>query len=212
MQLERLAPRKPQDSGTPRKGFGVPPVGGFSIRIRVAHPAPGQSDGTVWAVRSDGLETVCTVEPARRRGVRRTMLLLLLALSLVGQGEKFYVDPRFRTPSATLNTYWEALSRQDLSTVNDCYADPGSLQPFPGMLWFLPPVDEIDLTSMRLVGAEAGHLIAMYEVQFRPTGIPDVHSFVTTTELRRVGWEWHVIPNDEAGLPAWQPYPRAVDI
>jgi hypothetical protein len=176
----------------------------------VAHSAAGLDAASTWVVRSG--DSAFTVERVRRPGARRMVLLLLLAMSLMGQGERFQIDPRFRTPSATLHTYWEALRRQDLTTVNDCLTDPGLLRPFPGMLWFLPPVDEIQLKSMRLVGAEAGRMIAVYEVQFLPSGTEDLQTFVTTTELRRVGQEWRVVPAEGDELPAWQPFPRAVDI
>jgi hypothetical protein len=211
VQLDRVPPRAGADSGTIHPGTGVAPAGGFSIRIRAARAFAGRGSVLTWTLRDDG-DGVLVAEPVRRGGANRVVLLLLFALSLVGQGERFQVDPRFRTPSETLRTYWGALGRQDLTVVNDCLADPGSLRPFPGMLWFLPPVDEIDLVSMRLVGAEAGRLIAVYEVRFRPQGTRDTHSFVTTTELCRIGQEWHVVPAEDEDLPEWQPYPRPVDI
>lgn len=144
---------------------------------------------------------------------RAVGLLVLASLSLLGEGERQRVDPRFKTPTATIYTYWRALRRNDVQTVQECFAEPGSSLPFPGMLWFLPPVDDMDLQSMRLVGAEAGHLTAMYEVQFKPAGSPLVESFVVSTELQRVGHEWRIVrPSGDPALPTWQPYRGAVDI
>ncbi len=144
----------------------------------------------------------------------RTLALFALALvSLVGQGERFQIDSRFRSPGATLQTYWRALRYGDVQTVEQCFTDAGSSLPFPGMLWFLPPVDEIKLYSVRLVGAEAGHLVAVYEVRFRPAGSTDIESCIITTELRQVSHEWRIVPpSDDGSMPAWQPYRRSVDI
>jgi hypothetical protein len=137
----------------------------------------------------------------------------LASVSLLGQGERFRVDARFRTPSATLRTYWRALRYNDVQTVQECFIEPRAARPFPGMLWFLPPVDDMDLRSMQLVGAEAGHLVAVYEVQYRPAGSSELQSCTLKTELRRVGQEWRIVPTPgEAAMPTWQLYRRTVDI
>jgi hypothetical protein len=144
---------------------------------------------------------------------RAIVLLLLASLSLLGEGERFRIDPRFKTPSATIFTYWRALRFNDVQTVQECFSEPSASLPFPGMLWFLPPVDDMNLNSMRLVSAESGHLIAMYEVQFKPAGTELIQSFLVSTELQRVGHEWRIVPpSGDSGLPTWQTYRGAVDI
>lgn len=117
------------------------------------------------------------------------------------------------TPSSTLHSYWESLQRGDVESVAECFDDPGDVLPFPGMLWFLPPVDSIELRGLEVVEAERGRMVTAYEVRFRPTGYPEEQSFVTTTELVRVGHEWRILaPSGEASMPSWKPYPRTVDI
>jgi hypothetical protein len=139
--------------------------------------------------------------------------LLALCFGILGQGERFEVDSRFMTPSSTLNTYWESLERGDVEAVAECFDDPYEALPFPGMLWFLPPVDSIELRGMEVVEAERGRMVTAYEVRFQPTGYPEEQAFVTTTELVRVGQEWKIVaPTGEASMPTWKPYPRAVDI
>jgi len=152
--------------------------------------------------------------PQRRSlGIRAALGLLVASLALMGQGERFEVDARFLTPSATLHTYWSSLEHGDIESVAQCFADPGASLPFPGMLWFLPPVDSIELRGLEVVEAERGRMVAAYEVRFRPTGYPEEQSFVTTTELVRAGHEWRILaPTGEASMPTWKPYPRAVDI
>src|SRR5436309_4503554 len=43
----------------------------------------------------------------RRVATRLWVVLALACLGLLGQGERFHVDARFRSPKATLLTYWE---------------------------------------------------------------------------------------------------------
>jgi hypothetical protein len=173
--------------------------------------ADPESGGETPVAMDSGVCGDCAARPRIRW--RAVVFLLLASLSLLGEGERLRIDPRFRTPSATIYTYWGALRRNDVQTVQECFTEPDASQPFPGMLWFLPPVDDMDLHSMRLVSAEAGHLVAMYEVQFKPSGSDLLQSFVVLTELRRVGFEWRIVPptGDEA-LPTWRPYRSAVDI
>jgi hypothetical protein len=154
------------------------------------------------------------VEVARHPVAARGLLgLAVVCLALLGQGERFEVDARFMTPSATLHCYWESLQRGDVESVAECFDDPGEALPFPGMLWFLPPVDSIELRGLEVVEAERGRMVTAYEVRFQPTGYPEEQSFVTTTELVRVGHEWRILaPTGEASMPSWKPYPRAVDI
>jgi len=146
----------------------------------------------------------------RARGL---LALLVLCVVVLGQGERFEVDARFLTPSSTLHTYWESLEHGDVETVAECFEDPGDVLPFPGMLWFLPPLDSIELRGLEVVEAERGRMVTAYEVRFRPTGYPEEQSFLTTTELVRCGHEWRILaPTGEASMPTWKPYPRAVDI
>ena len=174
------------------------------------------------SARSDALEAaardperVLHTPPGtiRRAGWRAFAMLILVCASVLGQGERYDVDPRFVSPGATLTTYWEALKANDIQTVADCFVDAESALPFPGMLWFLPPVDELDIRSVHLESAERGHLVAVYEVRFRPKGSTETQQFHTSTELRRIRQQWRIVPQSgEAGMPAWRPYPRRVDI
>jgi hypothetical protein len=45
------------------------------------------------------------VEAGARLSWRGAWLIALGALSLIGQGERYHVDQRFATPSATIATY-----------------------------------------------------------------------------------------------------------
>jgi hypothetical protein len=131
---------------------------------------------------------------------------------LLGQGERCVVDPRFRTPSATLVTYWSALRDGDSRTVYETVVQGAEGQPFPGMLWFLPPTREVRLTSFRSLPVTAGRLYVTYEVRFRPIGALEEQRFQTGHELIRRHGEWHIVRGLGADcLPQWRSYPRAVD-
>lgn len=191
-------------------------------------PIPGTlepSDGVPAATGSEAVAPADVVAPAvpavteqpvvarrRPRGLR-WLLLALACATLVGQGERFDVDARFRSPGTALETYWRAVRSNDLQTVAECFTEPQASLPFPGMLWFLPPVDHLELRSVRMASATAGDVVVVYEVRFTPVGAADDQVFATSTELRRVGHEWRIVPpSGQAGMPEWKPYPRPVDI
>lgn len=150
--------------------------------------------------------------PARltRRGV---LWVVLGALSLFGQGERFRVDPRLATPSATIASYWMALRSDDAGGAAECLVDARDQTPFPGMLWFLPPTSELRLDQFRLVQVASGRVMVSYRVCYRPVGTHLEQSFVTGSELVRAHGEWRIArPLGEASMPDWRPIPHTVDI
>ena len=146
-------------------------------------------------------------------GWRGTLALAVLSLSLLGQGERARVDPRFISPSATLTTYWSALRGGDANEAWECMVEGRHDLPRPGMLWFLPPTDELTLEEFRSLPVTGGRVLVSYEVRYRPAGIDEVRSFRTADELVRMRGEWRIArPIGEASMPDWQPTPRPVDI
>jgi hypothetical protein len=132
---------------------------------------------------------------------------------LLGQGERCQVDPRFSTPSTTLATYWSALRDGDSQTVAECMAEGSEGQPFPGMLWFMPPTREVRLESFRSLPVTAGRLYVTYQVRFRPIGALEEETFPSGHELVRVHGGWRIARGlGPACLPEWRSIPRAVDI
>jgi hypothetical protein len=154
------------------------------------------------------------VAPAPRRASRGAWALVLIAgLSLLGQGERHRVDPRYRAPSTTLLTFWEAMREGDADAACDCFVDGPHNLPLPGALWFLPPTDDLWLTAFRSLPVTAGRVMVTYEVHFRPLGSNEERQFKTGTELVREQGEWHIAqPLGEASMPTWKPEPTPVDI
>jgi hypothetical protein len=211
VQLDRLPPRRSgADPGTPSPVSGVPEDDAFGRdepellpRLDPAgHPASavGESDRPAESIELPG---------GHASRFRAWGLLLLACVSLLGQGERLRQDPRFRSPGAALETYWEALRANDVTTVAECFTEPEAAQPFPGMLWFLPPVDSLRVAEVRVVSATSGEIVAAYEVRFTPAGSARAQHFFTTSDLRRVGREWRIVPSpDGLSLPEWKPFPR----
>jgi hypothetical protein len=132
---------------------------------------------------------------------------------LLGQGERCLVDARFSSPSATLATYWSALRDGDAGTAGECVLEGTEGQPFPGMLWFMPPTREVRLQAFRSLPVTAGRLYVSYEVRFRPLGAIEEQSFQTGHELVRLHGGWRIARGlGTASLPQWRSIPRAVDI
>jgi hypothetical protein len=123
------------------------------------------------------------------------------------------VDARFSTPSATLATYWSALRDGDAVTAGECVLEDAEGQPFPGMLWFMPPTREVRLEEFRSLPIAAGRLYVSYEVRFRPLGAIEEQSFQTGHELVWLHGGWRIARGlGTASLPQWRSIPRAVDI
>ena len=122
---------------------------------------------------------VATPPRSRRSEWRRAALILVAALSLLGQGERFRVDPRFRSPSTTLLAYWEALRQGDGDSAYECFVEGRHDLPVPGALWFLPPTDDLWLTGFRSLPVTAGRVMVTYEVHYRPRRVGEERMFKT---------------------------------
>jgi hypothetical protein len=169
----------------------------------VAHPGGVVDAGTT---KSSVLDT-------RRAGLRAWAFLLVACVSLLGQGERFRVDLRLRTPERALATYWEALQDNDPEAVADCVLGGTADLPFPGMLWFLPPTRACRIDSLRILPLETDRVVAAYEVRFRPIGSRQVRMMPVTTELVRIDGEWRVLrPLGEEGLLRGRVAPQRFDI
>jgi hypothetical protein len=145
--------------------------------------------------------------------LRLWLVLALGAFSLLGQGERCRVDPRFISPSATLATFWEALRVGDADAVWECFVEGRHDLPVPGQLWFLPPTDRITLAEFRSLPVTAGRVMVTYEVHYVPRGLGEEHSFRTGDELVRMRGQWRITrPLGQASMPDWEPTPRPVDI
>jgi hypothetical protein len=141
------------------------------------------------------------------------LVVAFASLTLLGQGERAIVDPRFLSPSATLTTYWSSLRAGDACGAWECLVEGRHDLPRPGMLWFLPPTDELTLQEFRSLPITGGRILVSYEVRYRPAGSDELHSFRTADEMVRMRGEWRIArPIGEASMPDWQPTPRTVDI
>jgi len=189
--------------------FAIP--GPDPTQVPGTAPTPagvGQAERPAWgddAPRSAGAAGAW----AAWRGV---LTVALVSLSLLGQGERSRVDPRFASPSATLRTYWAALRAGDANEAWECLVEGRHQLPRPGMLWFLPPTDELTLDAFRSLPVTGGRILVSYEVRYRPAGGDELRSFRSADELVRMRGEWRIArPVGEASMPEWQPAPRRVD-
>lgn len=190
MRLDLLATRPPRAEiyGTP----GVPPG--------VAGAELASSDSE---------------DRSRRRGAgfRSWLFVAVTCLSLLGQGERFRLDERFRSPSATLVSYWTALQAGDTDGAYECFIEGRNDLPMPGALWFLPPTDDLWLEGFRSLPVTAGRVLVSYEVHYRARGDREERQFRTGNELVRVRGEWRIAgPLGEASMPQWHSTPAPVDI
>jgi hypothetical protein len=203
LQLDRIPPR----SDIPDENPGTLPASDGVEPIESAVEDDAHADALAQ------IEAAVHIEPRRRPKFRDWMALSMVCGSLLGQGEVCRVDERFTTPSATIVTYWQALRDGNLDEVTDCFADPALAEPRPGMVWFLPPTDELEVHAVRYAPGEDGHVLATYEIRFRPRGSTEELSFITGSELARIRGEWRLVGiADDISWPEWNVPPHPVDI
>ena len=190
VQLDRvpLSPRFREESGPQTPAAGVTPEG-----------AP--------------LTAPVALRRHVRAGARALAAIVLGALSLMGQGERYRIDPRFVSPTRAIASFWEALRHDDEAGAAQCMVEGPHDLPYPGMLWFLPPTTELRIGEFHSMPVENGHVLITYVVRYRPVGLPAEQAFVTGCEMIRQRGEWRIVkPMGEVNMPDWKPLPRSVDI
>lgn len=184
------------------------------LRPRVNDAISGTAPGASGVVPADpSIGASRSAPPRSRLGTQALAAILIAGLSLLGQGERFRLDPRFRSPSATLNTFWESLRQGDGDGAYECMVEGRHDLPMPGALWFLPPTDDLWLEGFRSLPVTAGRVMVSYEVHYRPLGLHEERMFKTGSELVRLRGEWRIAqPLGEVSMPDWTPVPSPVDI
>lgn len=168
--------------------------------------------GGVVATIPTGTEVPTSVS-FRKLSLRAVVLVLFASLSLLGQGERCRVDTRFSSPSATLETFWNAMAAGNAEDVWECFVEGRYDLPVPGMLWFLPPTERIGLSEFRSLPVASGRVLVTYEVRFVPSGSAEERSFRTGDELVRIRGQWRIArPIGQASMPEIRLPPRTVDI
>ena len=181
-----LPPHLPEHSGTPA----------------VSHGVEASDEPARWG----------PVIPRRPVPFRLLIMVILASLTLLGQGERCEVDPRFASPSATLLTFWSAMREGNAEEVWECFVEGRDDLPMPGMLWFLPPTERISLAEFRALPVTSGRVLVRYEVHFVPRGFDAERVFVTGDELVRLRGQWRIArPIGQVSAPIWESAPRTVD-
>lgn len=148
----------------------------------------------------------------RRLGWRGWLIVMLTACTLLGQGEHGRRDRRFRSPSSTLVTYWEALRAGDADLAWSCLVAGRREVPLPGTVWFLPEADDLWLTGYKALPVSSARTMVSYEVHYRDRATNEERMFRFGNELVREHGEWRIAkPIGEASMPEWKPKDRAVD-
>jgi len=180
---------------------------------RPLDPHDVSAEATTSGVYESGVAEWTLTTPPRRVGIAGWFAIAAMILFLLGQGEPRKADPRFRSPSITLDTYWQALRHDDDFSAQECLVEPSADLPSPGMLWFLPPTTSLRIANLKSLPVESDRVMATYEVRFVPLGGGGEQTFHTSAELVRVRGEWRIgHPIGQASMPEWRSIPRTVDI
>jgi hypothetical protein len=121
-------------------------------------------------------------------------MLLVLSLSVLGQGQRCLVDPRLGSPVRTLQTYWDALRAGDVETASMCIEDGNYSGPYPGSVWFMPPTRDLRLEAVHSLPVRRGRVMVDYEVHYFALGVTEELSFRTESHLVLARGEWRIAP------------------
>lgn len=192
MQLDRVPPARPvpeEESGT-----AAPPVGvGMA-----ACPSP---------------DSPFPPPPLAPAGALSYVLVLLLCVALLGQGQRCTIDPRFSSPIATLRTYWQSLELGDAETASLCIEEGSYTGPYPGSVWFMPPSRDLTLSAVHALPVRRGRVMVNYEVHYFALGAAEELSFRTESQLIERHGEWRITPPfGEVNAQEWKPIRRLAPI
>ncbi|TMQ69131.1 MAG: hypothetical protein E6K80_12700 [Candidatus Eisenbacteria bacterium] len=186
MQLHLLAPRELPDTNP---GIQSPPGGVEPNAASAEDTSPPRLSWTRW------------------------LAVLAGAVALLGQGERYSMDPLLHTPGTALAAYWEALQLNDADGLKACSLAGGGSLPYPGMLWAFPSTSGLWIQDLRYVPIDEDEVVVSYEVHFTLAGADQERMLSATTDLVRVHGEWRVArPLAESGLMTGRPLPTRVDI
>jgi hypothetical protein len=191
VQLDRVPLPRPvsQETGTP-----TPPGGVGSV-----------------ACAND--EVLSSATPRERVSALSWLLVLTLCFSVLGQGQRCEMDPRFGSPVSTLRTYWEALSAGDAETASECIEDGNYTGPYPGAVWFMPTTRDLRLEEVHSLPVRRGRVMVNYEVHYFALGIAEELSFRTENHLVQVRGEWRIAPPfGNVSQQQWRPLHRLTPI
>lgn len=133
-------------------------------------------------------------EPAERASALSWLMLVCLSFALLGQGQRCDVDPRFGSPLATIQTYWEALREGDAETASLCIDEGSYTGPYPGSVWFMPPSHDLRVEAAQTLPVRPGRVLVNYEVHYFALGASEEFSFRTGSHLVRARGEWRIVP------------------
>lgn len=180
-------------------------------RVPIPPRPAAQLDGT-----PDTPSGVVTAEPVSPPGRHARwwhwLAVWLAAVAVLGQGERFRVDNRFSSPTATLLTYWEALENDDADAVSECFVEPTRARPLPGMTWVVPPSRQFGLYSFKIEPINQDEVLATYEVRFVARDAIDEERLVISSQLMFMNGGWRIVePLDEVASPDAAPVRRLID-
>jgi len=182
------------------------------VRLELLEPIPYRELGTATAASGVEHASPSSVHEGVRLGLRGWLVVLAVACSLLGQGERCRIERQFRAPSTTLEAYWDALRAGDADAAWACFVEGRPDVPLPGSIWFLPTTDDLWLTGYRALPIAPGRVMVSYEVHYRDGWSGDERMFRFGNELVRQRGEWRIAKSiGEASMPEWKPKGRPVD-
>jgi hypothetical protein len=100
------------------------------------------------------------------------------------------LDDAFRTPEATIASYWHRMVERQHGAALECFL--GGITPDPSGMLQLPDLVELRCRDFRLAWRGRGIVDVEYDVEYRVTLGDSLARFATGDRLRFVGTGWKI--------------------
>src|SRR5262245_31727296 len=141
---------------------------------------------------------------------RLALAVGLLSLIVFLPGQRPSNDPRFVSPAAPVNSFWQAILDGEQGRALECFVGVGRQAAHTRVLE-LPTVDELELKEIKVTPQGTDRAIVRYQVHYRMKG-GQASAFASADEVMLVRGEWrilHPMDGERKDLPVPQRRPKA---
>src|SRR5262245_2428880 len=122
---------------------------------------------------------------------RLALAVGLLSLIVFVPGERPSHDPRFVSPAAPVNAFWQAILDGEQGNALECFVGVGR-QAAQTHVLDLPSIDELELKEIQVTPKGTERAVVRYQIHYRMKG-GQTNAFSSADEVMLVRGEWRIL-------------------